>query len=265
MSFWKTRIVLSPILDLSAREPTNGRARFEQSRSRGAASAPEPARGASHAARKPSAGSTPASLRAQRNNAGATARGPWIASSQGLLAMTFKWRCSRSPSRLSYSGLRLIEPAREIFLPATPEKPQIAVGIVWLIRAVESAGPRRCRRCPSGPLRREACRAPKVRTRNQRRHDRACPGHLRRQAAGHSGIGRKRSRVDGRDKPGHDGEGTTSAYARRGPCASAPQLGRSSRRKKRSTSASAMCLAMKLCPIPRARMNVSLPRSTFLS
>src|SRR5271168_627033 len=32
--------------------------------------------------------STPPSLRAQRSNPGATARGPWIASSQGLLAMT---------------------------------------------------------------------------------------------------------------------------------------------------------------------------------
>ena len=34
------------------------------------------------------AASTPSSLRAQRSNPGATARGPWIASSQGLLAMT---------------------------------------------------------------------------------------------------------------------------------------------------------------------------------
>ena len=34
------------------------------------------------------AASTPPSLRAQRSNPGATARGPWIASSQGLLAMT---------------------------------------------------------------------------------------------------------------------------------------------------------------------------------
>src|SRR5271156_4031078 len=32
--------------------------------------------------------STPPSLRAQRSNPGATARGPWIALSQGLLAMT---------------------------------------------------------------------------------------------------------------------------------------------------------------------------------
>jgi hypothetical protein len=32
--------------------------------------------------------STPPSLRAQRNNPGAAARGPWIASSQALLAMT---------------------------------------------------------------------------------------------------------------------------------------------------------------------------------
>ena len=34
------------------------------------------------------AASTPPSLRAQRSNPGATSRGPWIASSQGLLAMT---------------------------------------------------------------------------------------------------------------------------------------------------------------------------------
>src|SRR6201995_5642276 len=34
------------------------------------------------------AASTPSSLRAQRSNPEATARGPWIASSQGLLAMT---------------------------------------------------------------------------------------------------------------------------------------------------------------------------------
>ena len=34
------------------------------------------------------AASAPPSLRAQRSNPGATARGPWIASSQGLLAMT---------------------------------------------------------------------------------------------------------------------------------------------------------------------------------
>ncbi len=43
------------------------------------------------------------------------------------------------------------------------------------------------------------------------------------------------------------------------------QFARSSLLRKRSTVASATSLAMKLCPMPRARMKVSLPRSTFLS
>jgi hypothetical protein len=60
----------------------------------------------------------------------------------------------------------------------------------------------------------------------------------------------------------------------RGPVAECPlfggydtdaQFARSSLLRKRSTVASATSLAMKLWPMPRVRMKVSLPRSTFLS
>jgi hypothetical protein len=52
-------------------------------------------------------GSTPPSLRAQRSNPGATARGPWIASSQGLLAMTVNGGVRVPRADFLISGLRL--------------------------------------------------------------------------------------------------------------------------------------------------------------
>jgi len=52
-------------------------------------------------------GSTPPSLRAQRSNPGATARGPWIASSQGLLAMTVNGGVRVPRVDFLISGLRL--------------------------------------------------------------------------------------------------------------------------------------------------------------
>ena len=54
---------------------------------------------------------TPPSLRAQRSNPGATARVPWIASSQGS-RNDGQWSCSRSPSHFLISGLRLIAEGR---------------------------------------------------------------------------------------------------------------------------------------------------------
>jgi hypothetical protein len=51
--------------------------------------------------------STPPSLRAQRSNPGATARGPWIASSQGLLAMTVNVGVHVSQVDFLISELRL--------------------------------------------------------------------------------------------------------------------------------------------------------------
>ena len=51
--------------------------------------------------------STPPSLRAQRSNPGATARGPWIASSQGLLAMTVNGGVRVPRVDFLISGLRL--------------------------------------------------------------------------------------------------------------------------------------------------------------
>src|SRR5277367_6698280 len=56
------------------------------------------------------AASTPPSLRAQRSNPGATARGPWIASSQGLLAMTVNGGVRVPRVDFLISGLRLIPP-----------------------------------------------------------------------------------------------------------------------------------------------------------
>jgi len=54
------------------------------------------------------AASTPPSLRAQRSNPGATLRGPWIASSQGLLAMTDGRPLARSIRSLIQRFLFLI-------------------------------------------------------------------------------------------------------------------------------------------------------------
>src|SRR5580658_3368840 len=65
------------------------------------------------------AASTPPSLRAQRSNPGATVRGLWIASSQGLLAMTAN-RVIRVPQagrvRLIFlkQGLGIVEDDRAV-------------------------------------------------------------------------------------------------------------------------------------------------------
>ena len=82
------------------------------------------------------AASTPPSLRAQRSNPGATARGPWIASSQGLLAMTVNGGVRVPQVDFLISGLRPrrligdVAPRRGNFsCLQTLEIPQNGIGI----------------------------------------------------------------------------------------------------------------------------------------